>query len=97
MASGHELAGEVQRHDLVGGADVECGDARRAAEPAGELPLHLTAARVLVELVHRRAHPQLGEEARHRVAHRALARREDHRRLLRRQSRHPLCHGLLLG
>jgi hypothetical protein len=31
------------------------------------------------------------------VAHRALARREDHHRLLRRQSRHPLRHGLLLG
>ena len=63
--------------------------------PRASLPLHLTAARVLVELVHRRAHPQLGEEARHRVAHRALARREDHRRLLRRQSRHPLRHRAL--
>ena len=100
MAPGHELAGEVHRHCLVGGADEpaadeEGKDGRRAAEAAGELPLHLTAARVLVELVHRRAHPQLGEEARHRVAHRALARREDHRRLLRRQSRHPLRHRAL--
>jgi hypothetical protein len=29
------------------------------------------------------------------MAHRALARREDHRRLLRRQSRHPLRHRAL--
>ena len=67
---GHELAGEVQRHDLVGGAnevaaDEDGRDRRRAAEAAGELPLHVAAARVLVQLVHRRAHVELGEEAWH--------------------------------
>jgi hypothetical protein len=100
LEHGHELAGEVQRHDLVGGAnevaaDEDSRDRRRAAEAAGELPLHVAAARVLVQLVHRRAHAKLGEEARHRVAHRALAPREDHHRLLRRQPRHPLRHRLL--
>ena len=94
---GHQLAGEVQRHDLVGGAnevaaDEDGRDRRRAAEAAGELPLHLAASRVLVHLVHRRAHAEVGEEAQHRVAHRALARREDHHRLLRRQRRHPIGH-----
>jgi hypothetical protein len=89
LEHGHELAGEVQGHDLVGGADEPAadedgGDGRRASEAAGEVALHVAAARVLVQLVHRRAHAQLGEEARHRVAHRALARREDHHRLLRR-------------
>ena len=43
LEHGHELAGEVQRHDLVGGADEpaadeEGGDGRRAAEAAGEPP-----------------------------------------------------------
>ena len=66
LEHGHELAGEVQRHDLVGGADEPAadedgGDGRRAAEAAGELPLHVAAARVLVELVHRRAHAELGD------------------------------------
>ncbi|CAN6347927.1 unnamed protein product [Urochloa humidicola] len=98
LEHGHELAGEVQRHDRVGGADEPAAyedsrDRRRTAEAAGELPLHLAAARVLVELVHRRVHAELGEEAQHRVAHRALAPGEDHHRLLRRQPGHPLCHG----
>ena len=89
LQHGHELAGEVQRHDLVGGTDEVAADEdsrnrRRAAEAAGELPLHVAAARVLVQLVHRCAHVELGEEAQHRVAHRALAPREDHHSLLRR-------------
>ena len=101
LEHGHELAGEVQGHDLVGGADEvaadeDGGDRRCASEAASELPLHLAPARVLVELVDGRAHAELVEEARHRVAHRALARREDHHRLLRRQSRHPLRHHRLL-
>ena len=97
LEHGHELAGEVERHDLVGradevAADEDSRDRRRAAEAAGELPFHVAAARVLVQLVHRCAHVELGEEAQHRVAHRALAPREDHHSLLRRQPRHPLRH-----
>jgi hypothetical protein len=93
----HELAGEVQRHDLVGGADEiaadeDGGDGRRAAEAAGELALHVTSPGVLVELVHRCAHAEVGEEGLHRVAHRALARREDHHGLLRRQLRQHFGH-----
>ena len=54
MAPGHELAGEVQRYDLVGGADEpaadeEGGDGRRASSrsisrPRGSLSSSCTAA-----------------------------------------------------
>jgi hypothetical protein len=101
LEHGHELAAEVQRHDPVGGpdelaADEDGGDGRRAAEAAGELPLHVMSPGVLVQLMHRRAHAEVEEEALHRVAHRALARREDHHGLLRRQLRQSLRHRRLL-
>jgi hypothetical protein len=101
LEHGHELDAEVQRHDPVGGpdelaADEDGGDGRRAAKAAGELPLHVLSPGVLVQLMHRRAHAEVEEEAHHRVAHRALARREDHHGLLRRELRQSLRHRRLL-
>ena len=102
LEHGHELAGEVQGHDPIHipdefATDEDGGDGRRASEAAGELSLHLASPGVLVELVHRRAHAEVGEKANHGVAHRALARREDHYRLLRRQLRQPVRHHRRLG
>ena len=96
LEHGDELAGEVERHDAVGGADElagdeDGGDGRGAAEAAGEVALHVPAVeRVAVELVDGGADAEVGEAAHHRVAHRAVARREAHNRLLRRQLRRPL-------
>uniref|UniRef100_A0A804NJS5 Uncharacterized protein n=1 Tax=Zea mays TaxID=4577 RepID=A0A804NJS5_MAIZE len=106
---GHELAGEVQSHDPVGPADeVTAHEHRRhgggrrraapaaAAEPPGQLPLHLHAPGVPVQVVHRRVDAQAAQQRRHHVAHAAVARREHHHRALRRQPRHVVhCHPLL--
>lgn len=90
-----KVAAEVQRHDLVGGADEPPADEHRrhggaAAEEPRQRLLHLLPPRVLVQLHHRRVHPELAEEARHGVAHAARAHAEDHHRPLRRQPVHPV-------
>ncbi|KAF7071080.1 hypothetical protein CFC21_076489 [Triticum aestivum] len=85
----------MQGHDPVGGADElaadeDCRDGRRTPKASGEVALHVAAAWVLVQLVDRGAHAEAREEACHRVAHRAVARGEDHHRFLGRQLCHPL-------
>ena len=94
---GHEMAAEVQLHDLPGAADEGATDEyrrhRRAlAHHASERPLHILSLGVLAHLVHRRAHAQLRKEPRHRVGHAAGARPKDHHRALRRHRGHPLRH-----
>ncbi|KAM3254018.1 hypothetical protein ACQJBY_047874 [Aegilops geniculata] len=79
----------MKGHDLVGASDEPAADEHRrhsrvpAEEPHQRL-LHLLAPRVLVQLHHHRVHPEIPEEARHRVAHAAGAHAEDHHRPLPR-------------
>ena len=90
-----EVAAEVKRHHPVGGADEPAADEHRrhrgvAAQQPGQCLVHLLPPGVLVQLHHRRVHPELAEQARHRVAHAAGARAEDDHRTLRSQLCHPV-------
>jgi len=93
---GHELAGEVERHDPVGAADELAADedggdgGAPAAQHLEEGALHVLAPGVSVQLVHQRVHAQVRHQLRHRVAHAAAAQREHHHRTLRRQLHHTL-------
>uniref|UniRef100_A0A804RHP1 Uncharacterized protein n=1 Tax=Zea mays TaxID=4577 RepID=A0A804RHP1_MAIZE len=96
LEHGHELAGEVERHDPVSSADKLAADedgGDGGAPPSQHLEqraLHVLAPGVAVQLVHQRVHAQVRHQPRHRVAHAAAAQSEHHHRALRRDLHHAL-------
>jgi hypothetical protein len=74
LEQGHKLPREVESHGPVGPADEHRrhGGHAAAAEHPGELPLHLAAAGVPVQLVHGGVHAQVTQQRRHGVAHAAV-------------------------
>lgn len=81
-----ERAIDLKRKHVPGGPHKLSADKHRrdggVAAHAPQCPLHFPASSVVIELVHRRAGPQLIEERLDAVAHAARALGEDHRSLL---------------
>jgi hypothetical protein len=90
-----KISTEMKRHDLVRGAHELAADEHRrhggvATQQPGQRLVDLLPPGVLVELHHHRVHPEVAEQAHHRVAHAAGALAEDHHRTLRRELRNPV-------
>lgn len=90
-----ELATEVERHDLVGGADKAAadehdGDAGPAADGVDKSFLHLPPSGILVQLMNGRVDTHIIEEPLDRMTHATGAQTKDHHRILSCQFVHPV-------
>jgi hypothetical protein len=90
-----KISAEVERHDLVRGADEPAADEHcRHGGVATQQPrqrlVHLLPPRILVQLHNHGIHPEVAEQAHHSVAHAGGTLAEDHHRALRRELRNPV-------